>query len=108
MKSFNYTNLFGQNMTFGPIFHRRFLNVSFFMSNISLLNIFVMFRYVTQCLLYTGGCQPYSNGVPPNQYLEQRCPTFLLIGQKFEAKSLGGQVLDLKIKIFVELPPIMT
>jgi hypothetical protein len=38
----------------------------------------------------------------------ERCPTFLLIGQKFEAKSLGGQVLDLKIKIFVELPLIMT
>jgi hypothetical protein len=40
--------------------------------------------------------------------LDQRCPTFLLIGQKFEAKSLGGQVLDLKLKIFVELPLIMT
>jgi hypothetical protein len=27
--------------------------------------------------------------------LDQWCPTFLTIGQIFETKSLGGQVLDL-------------
>ena len=31
-----------------------------------------------------------------SEYLEQRCPTFLAIGQIFDAKSLGEQVLDLK------------
>ena len=25
LKPFNYTNLFGQNTTFGPVFHKKFL-----------------------------------------------------------------------------------
>jgi hypothetical protein len=34
--------------------------------------------------------------------------TFSLIQQILEAKRLGGQVLDFKIKILVELPLLMT
>jgi hypothetical protein len=30
----------------------------------------------------------------------QRCPTFLSIGHILETKSLGGHILDLKIKIY--------